>query len=732
MNLRTLFSIVCLTASQLGNAQETLGLSSSMFDKTYQEIWLAPKEGWLYRPGNDTAWARNGIDLTGWRAIKPTELSVNDADQNGRLEGWFRINIKLDSSFNGIPLFMELGTWMASDLYIDGKYIASSGNTGINGKRYQENLWIAYIDPLFPVSLKAGQEYTLALHVVDYVSGFQYGQLKSQSNLAASTDLNVLININGPNSQPASIALMINLNAFQYACLAVCAILSMLFSFLLFQNRKEGILFSIVLLSVSLTLGLYCKTYVDRTFGLSFSSVSLYYYANNVFGGLCFAMALLFVSNILKRNFTIPLMIIFIAIILCSVFSYTFPQQPLTLVSVGLTAASIIFLVASSYSKLKGSQWAIIVGLCLTAIFVMLFFYNVKKYQGDVFPFPFFFFYLGGIYLSFPISLLAYVSMRFNEILAEMQNKAHQVVLLSEEKKEQAINQQKILQEEVKRQTAEIRTTLDNLKSTQAQLIQSEKLASLGELTAGIAHEIQNPLNFVNNFSELSVDLAQELQNALRHRGIEASSEEGEIVADLIQNQEKINNHGKRASSIVKSMLEHSRAGASVKELTDINQLADEYLKLAYHGFKAKNDSFDAVPKEIGIKTEFDPTLPKTEVIPQDIGRVLLNLINNALWAVKFIEKPLVVVKTEHNHNHLIINVIDNGIGMNDEVKTKIFQPFFTTKPTGQGSGLGLSLAYDIVTKGHGGTLEVISVDEGNPASLGKGAGSEFIITIPF
>ncbi len=265
---------------------------------------------------------------------------------------------------------------------------------------------------------------------------------------------------------------------------------------------------------------------------------------------------------------------------------------------------------------------------------------------------------------------------------------------------------------------AVLETTLANLKSTQAQLIQSEKLASLGELTAGIAHEIQNPLNFVNNFSEVSAELVQEIKEE-RQKPKENQDETlvDEIFNDISQNLQKITLHGKRASSIVKGMLEHSRASSSVKELTDINQLADEYLRLSYHGLKAKDKDFNSDFQLIA-----DENLPKIEVIPQDIGRVLLNLINNAFWAVKTVEKPLVTMKTEQSKNQLIIKVSDNGTGMSEDIKAKIFQPFFTTKPTGQGTGLGLSLAYDIVTKGHGGTIEVESV---------QGEGTTFIVKLP-
>jgi signal transduction histidine kinase len=294
------------------------------------------------------------------------------------------------------------------------------------------------------------------------------------------------------------------------------------------------------------------------------------------------------------------------------------------------------------------------------------------------------------------------------------------------EKKDLVIQQNTLLEKQVADRTVELTNSLQELKSTQAQLIQSEKLASLGELTAGIAHEIQNPLNFVNNFSEMSVELIEELKSPLTPDGgiREGEKLDMDLFEDVVQNLEKINLHGKRASSIVKGMLEHSRANTGAKELTDINALADEYLRLAYHGLRAKDSSFNS-----DFKTDFDENLPKIEVIPQDIGRVLLNIINNAFYAVSQrqtlagLEAPASVkVSTQKSDNQIIIKIKDNGIGMNEAIKAKIFQPFFTTKPTGQGTGLGLSLAYDIITKGHGGTIEIHSTE---------GVGSEFIITLP-
>jgi signal transduction histidine kinase/ligand-binding sensor domain-containing protein len=309
-------------------------------------------------------------------------------------------------------------------------------------------------------------------------------------------------------------------------------------------------------------------------------------------------------------------------------------------------------------------------------------------------------------------------------------------------------------------QAREIEKAYTELKSTQTQLIQSEKMASLGELTAGIAHEIQNPLNFVNNFSEVSTELLDEMREELlktRHAlspsatasSVDADplSEAEAILNDIKQNLVKINHHGKRADAIVKGMLQHSRTNAGKKELTDINALADEYLRLSYHGLRAKDKSFNA-----DFKTDFDPNLPKVEVISQDMGRVLLNLINNAFHAVYSVKtghalsqpalsqpalsqpalspqhalppqeyKPTVTITTRNLGNKIEISVKDNGPGIPEEIKNKIFQPFFTTKPTGQGTGLGLSLSYDIV-KAHGGEIK---------AESAEGKGTEFIIVLP-
>jgi signal transduction histidine kinase len=274
---------------------------------------------------------------------------------------------------------------------------------------------------------------------------------------------------------------------------------------------------------------------------------------------------------------------------------------------------------------------------------------------------------------------------------------------------------------ELTRQKEELQQALSDLKATQSQLIQSEKMASLGELTAGIAHEIQNPLNFVNNFSDLNQDLLDELKTELKTGNVE----EAVAIADNIRsNEEKINHHGKRADGIVKGMLQHSRTSTGQKEPTDLNALADEYLRLAFHGWRAKDKSFN-----VTLDSDFDPAVGKIQIVPQEIGRVILNLLTNAFYAVNERKKsneegyqPIVRFRTKRQGNRVQISIGDNGLGIPASIVEKVFQPFFTTKPAGEGTGLGLSLCYDMITKGNGGELKL---------ETKEGEGTTFTINLP-
>jgi two-component system NtrC family sensor kinase len=336
-----------------------------------------------------------------------------------------------------------------------------------------------------------------------------------------------------------------------------------------------------------------------------------------------------------------------------------------------------------------------------------------------------FFGYLNGFCLLWTAVIISWdlfkqYALQETQIAREKLEK-EQLAWEKEIQKNELIAQQKIeLEQQVKERTSELKKSLEDLTAAQSQLIQSEKMVSLGELTAGIAHEIQNPLNFVNNFSDVNRELLEELKEEAAKGNLD---EVRAIATDVIQNEEKINHHGKRADAIVKGMLEHSRSNSGIKEPVDINALCDEYLRLSYHGLRAKDKSFNAT-----LETDFDKSVDKVNLVSQDIGRVVLNLINNAFYAVNEKKKTelskyeaTVSISTKKVEDKVEIRITDNGGGIPENVIGKIFQPFFTTKPTGQGTGLGLSLSYDII-KAHDGKLTVETKEQ---------EGTVFVIQLP-
>ena len=691
-----------LLAVQFAKAQDTsVVVSVNMFDKFNDVLSLGNDNAWLFRPGNDSNWARPDIDTTGWIKMNPAELSKKYADKNGRVEGWFRIKLKFDSSLLHKKLWIDFANWVATEFYIDGKLKATRGNTGDNGKPFEE--YNDDVDPL-AITFNSDTVHSFAVHFVGYLSPFPPYDLKYK---LFSTDL---FNIDGPNPFTNISKSIEVLYSFFNTWFVTCAVLSLLFWLLAFQNRREKNLVLIALCTSFYTL---------LSFGqLNTVAIGLAHYLSFYIYGLIrdiSTILVLFIIPVLlirifKRRLSRKLIIFLVTLFLLSLLPFFFDVSKTmrTIIPIVLTLSSLsisMYYTISSWKKLRGAQWAIVVGLFFS-LFMLCFL--IAYLKTSMTPnFYGYFTLLSGFILSFPLSLLVYVSMRFKEIIREVTVNADKVVQLSEEKRIQAENQQQILQEEVKRQTAEIRHTLDNLKATQKQLIQSEKMASLGELTAGIAHEIQNPLNFVNNFSEVNSEMIDELKNELATGNLQLANE---IADDIKSNEEKINHHGKRADAIVKSMLQHSRESSGKKEPTDINALCDEYLRLSYHGLRSKDKSFNAE-----IKTDFDPSIGKINVVSQDIGRMLLNLINNAFYAVNeqknknpISYQPTVSVTTMKSENSVTITVKDNGGDIPDAIKEKIFQPFFTTKPTGSGTGLGLSLSYDIV-KAHGGEIKVES-----------------------
>jgi signal transduction histidine kinase len=691
-----------------------------MFDKN-QVITLFTLDGWLFRVGNNPAWAGIDINTTGWQKLKPSQITKKMADKDGRIEGWFRLKIRLDSSFGDMPLYLGVFNWGASDIYVDGNLFHSYGNTGINGRAYKGSNPISKRLVNFMHS-KPGNEHLVAIHFINYVPVFPLSLITEDGAMGPGPLLS------GPGLMPNRYDFYKENAIYQTIWITVSITLSLLFWLLVLQNPREKNLRLIALCSTCFGLSALLVR-IQESSALSLAA----FLAVNAIQVLFTIMMVLLVVVVLAKVFKNKVpgkLLIFLSTLLIIAY-YNILVGHIMLLTVLIAIASVIialYYVFTSWKRLKGAQWAIVAGVMTTLFWVLLWVIMTSR-ETETTPLTFHYgltIAITGIYLSFPLSLLVYVSVRFREIISEVQENARKVVLVTEEKRQQSLNQQKILEEEVKRQTADLRATLENLRSTQAQLIQSEKMASLGELTAGIAHEIQNPLNFVNNFSEVNAELVDELTSELAMGNVQSAIG---IASDIKENEEKINSHGKRADAIVKNMLQHSRSSGSTKEPTDINRLADEYLRLSYHGLRAKDKSFNA-----DFKTDFDDSVGKINVIPQEIGRVLLNLFNNAFYAVneKFKAqnsqltadyKPLVFVQTKKINNEVQIRVSDNGNGIPQKVVDKIFQPFFTTKPTGQGTGLGLSLAYDIITQGHNGEMKV---------ETHEGEGSKFIVIIPF
>jgi len=685
----------------------TVELSPGMFDKS-QLIRLADSQGWIYKPGNDTSWANPGINTGDWEKLSPAQLTKKMAAKDGRLEGWFRIKIKPDSSFAGMGNGLGLlhGSWSAAEVYIDGKLFHAFGNPGNDRhtfKAYNDN------DKMpVPVNLEAGKDHLLAIHFADYVDPV-LRDLRSAGNLTAFLSLAAP----GYTQQQYSDAI-INRQIFA-TLLAMVSVLTLLFWLIYFQNRKEKHLLWIAI-TATFQFGLSLSILLSNAENLSYGQSLVNQFIGMISVQGFFVMIPITIRKIFRKP--VPKLYWLVAGLL-------FPVSILfrVLGTTKILVASIIFVsfivcavtIISSWKSLSGARWAIVTGLIASvSIFLLIIISNMLGFdiRGPLL--------FSLLFISFPLGLLVYVSIWFKESRVAVEANAQKIIRVTEEKKDLLANQNRLLEQQVDERTAELKRSLENLKATQSQLIQSEKMASLGELTAGIAHEIQNPLNFVNNFSEVSNELIDEMNVEIEKGDI---AEAKTIGNDIKQNLEKILHHGKRADAIVKGMLQHSRSSSGQKEPTDINALCDEYLRLAYHGLRAKDKNFNA-----NLETDFDASLAKVNVVPQDIGRVVLNLITNAFYAVHEKEKqniagyePTVTVSTRNENGKVIISVKDNGNGIPDSIKDKIFQPFFTTKPTGQGTGLGLSLSYDII-KAHSGEIKLISKEE---------KGTEFIIQLP-
>jgi signal transduction histidine kinase len=688
-----------------------------------------------YHSGDDPLWAKKDFDDTDW-----TDLYVNfqiaelvKTDWEGI--GWFRKKFKIDASLPNQAIAFTMMQNGASEFYLNGKLIKSFGT--IKSDSTKEELFNPQATP-FIVVLDTSAIQVVAIRL----SNQNLQKLAVRYPIIAENDIFSFwvkapeYSIESKVSSEQYTAEYIFILAFFLAFTILHLLL-----FFFYSKGKENLYFALFTGSVAFLEVANILFYTSHS---GSEGVMLIISLGTLFGtlamlGYVFFLYAIFYEKMPRQFWLLVGLGVLIGVFFMSPFAsrkfFYYVLFPFVLL---LTVEGLRVIILAIRRKKRNS---LIIGSGVIIFFFSFIFipfttiipdliFDEIVYQTTRF--------IG--FISLPITMSIYLARESAKTKADLENQVVQVQELSgkalqQEKREAELRIENAKKELELQKAAELKSAYENLeaahqklKSTQVQLIQAEKMASLGELTAGIAHEIQNPLNFVNNFAEVNKELIAELKEEIEKGNL---GEAVEIANDIQSNEEKINHHGKRADSIIKGMLQHSRTSSGQKELTDINALADEYLRLAYHGLRAKDKSFNA-----NFKLEAAGNLPKINVIPQEIGRVLLNLINNAFFSVsekakQNIEgyKPEVIVRTNYANDKIEIRVIDNGTGIPESVKEKIFQPFFTTKPSGQGTGLGLSMSYDIITKGHGGDLTV-ETNLNDDLPTGEAA-TTFIITLP-
>ena len=677
-------------------------------DTTVADKWMILGDNWRYQKGDNMSWANPEFDDTTWNEFSSSNLNLLDGKNVIADRGeivWFRKRIMADQSLND-ALVLNIYQEGASEIYLDGKLIHQLGKVSSNKDE------VIYNNPfrqILHIPIEKSKEQILAVRFVNaqfkYPIYFHYNGLfriyLSSLRNANSTDL-------VKNYRVAFYRQFIN-NYNISLGLAILMFIIFLSFFIFFpKERINGYFAASLLFLILFTLGV-----------LSFYPNTGNYFWLTFYFDTCILISCLILLFCFYKILEQPIDIVFKAIsVLCFLtIGCYFLYDPDVLAPIWsiLFYAAIIRLSLKSWNKNKIASFLFLSSSCIELVFwtliLCLYMGLVEQRIEKFIPFAF---------MLTNVVLAIYLGYAFGKRSQDLRLNLERVQKLSREKESILSEQKDTLEQLVKERTSELNQSLDELKATQSQLIQSEKMASLGELTAGIAHEIQNPLNFVNNFSEVNKELLEELEEEI----VNGNYDEVKALAkDVSANEDKIIFHGKRADGIVKGMLQHSRSSTGQKEMTDINSLSDEYLRLAYHGLRAKDKTFNAT-----LNTDFDDSIGKLNIVSQDMGRVILNLITNAFYVVKKKKEetlkgynPTVSVSTEKQDNMVLIKVSDNGNGIPKEVLGKIFQPFFTTKPSGEGTGLGLSLSYDIV-KVHGGELTV---------DTKQGEGTTFTIALP-
>lgn len=718
MNLLRLLLLFLLTTT-LANAQTPQRIDS--IPETGREL----KPGWRWHVGDNPAWAAATFDDSRWDTVG-TPITIPKLPQmDDQQIGWFRTTFVLDSAITTLPLALRIWHSGAAEVYPDGKLFHRSGQIGSKGE-----LLNGYSPPTAEChslnQITPGQ-HVLAVRLVHFMPHWYEPVVGSRQWPMLTV---FLMNLDGKAQSEVEKTFWQILQSYLLGgfFIALSAIHALYF---LYRRKRINAVFSVTMLLfaiISIMGDIAGRTTSPRLTEWAF-------FLKQLVQVLFYCLLFLTYSLYLHRRPTI-LYYVTAGVALLSILLNAYveikwlndvPNYSLLF----LLILGVWLSIKAVRNRLPNAWIAFLsIGLLGSIVLVQVILSELLDVQSwDQYPF-----------LSTVFNILFFVSIPFTLVLMlarenaqtndQLAHQLEEVERLSAEKEHLLREQNATLEQQVTARTTELRQSLEDLRNTQQQLIQREKMASLGELTAGIAHEIQNPLNFVNNFSEVSTELINEIQDE-RQRPNEERDEPlvDEILGDVEQNLQKIAQHGKRAASIVRGMLEHSRTSTGQRELTDLNTLADEYLRLSYHGLRAKQKSFNAK-----LVTDFDSSLLPVTVSGQDLGRVLLNLFTNAFHAVSERQQkeqggyePTVSVSTKKlaegpGRRAVEIRVSDNGTGIPETIRQKIFQPFFTTKPTGQGTGLGLSLSYDIVAKGHNGTLTVESEE---------GQGTTFVITLP-
>ncbi|QNH64119.1 GHKL domain-containing protein [Hymenobacter sediminicola] len=667
-------------------------------------------QGWQFHAGDNPTWAEVTIDERGWQSINPT-LSLRHLPQIEQAgTGWLRLRFRLSPELRRQALLLRIFQYTASEIYFNGHLIRRYGTLSPDPQQ---------VHPYWPdgepieLLLRDQEEQVLAVRFAHwphfalfsdfFVPGFLQARLEGVEQVVKS------------NQQESvyKTADMLLMGSF--------LLLSMLHLGFYIYNSAQRANFFFTLYTLAGAISFFCTGFLDEIQRLELRL------GVDILSYICLQTGSVLAVRALYSLFRVRLGWIYWSLWAANFLSLVlliFGSQASWYPTVGfmlLVTAEQLRLTLGALRQTRQAAGIIAAGFAISLVLLLVFGF-IARYYGpllmvEVLSIPLHTILTFPAFLSPVLAISLYLARQFALASRLLEIKLNQVRMLSrqmlahqQEKQVMLAQQNETLERQVQLRTAALQRTLNNLQATQDQLIQSEKMASLGELTAGIAHEIQNPLNFVNNFADVAVELLAELNTETLAALPEPAQEPAhELVNELTQVLQKIHQHGERADSIVKGMLEHSRLSSGERQPTDLNALADEFLRLSYHGLRAKYKDFNAQ-----LTTDFDTKLGLVEVAPQDIGRVLLNLFNNAFYAIQQRQaqagdnyKPEVTVRTRRSAGFVQITVRDNGTGIPAAILDKIYQPFFTTKPTGEGTGLGLSLSYDIVTKQHKGTLTV-------------------------